>query len=65
MNPLPIPLNNSRVGFHYFQDSLHFREIDITTWLPKDPAIEYVLAYLGRSSGPGNTRIIYCEPHLE
>ena len=35
MNPLPIPLNNSRVGFHYFQDSFHFREIDMTTWLPK------------------------------
>lgn len=34
MNSLPIPINNSRVGFHYFQDFQHYREIDLTTWLP-------------------------------
>ncbi len=35
MIPIPTPINNSRVGFHYFPDSLHFREIDVATWLPK------------------------------
>ena len=35
MKSLPTPLNNSRVGFHFFADTIHFREIDISTWLPK------------------------------
>lgn len=33
MKSLPTPINNSRVGFHFFQDSVHFREIDQNTWL--------------------------------
>lgn len=35
MKSLPVPLNNSRVGFQYFPDSIHYREIDLATWLPK------------------------------
>lgn len=35
MKSLPTPLNDSRVGFHFFPDTIHFREIDISTWLPK------------------------------
>ncbi len=35
MKSLPTPINNSRVGFHYFPDTIHFREIDLTTWLPR------------------------------
>ena len=35
MKSLPTPINNSRVGFHYFHDSFHFREIDLVTWMPK------------------------------
>ncbi len=35
MKSLPTPINNSRVGFHYFSDSFHFREIDLVTWMPK------------------------------
>jgi len=30
----PIPPNNSRIGFHYFPDTLHYRESDLNTWLP-------------------------------
>ena len=25
----------NRLGFHYFPDTFHYREIDRTTWLPK------------------------------
>lgn len=35
MNPMPVPPNNTRVGFHYFPDSIHFRDMDIVTWLPE------------------------------
>ncbi len=34
MDTLPIPTNNSRVGFHYFPDSMHYRDSDIQHWLP-------------------------------
>ncbi len=26
---------NSRIGFHYFPDTLHYREADLQTWLPE------------------------------
>ena len=32
---MPVPPNNTRVGFHYFSDFIHFRDIDIATWLPE------------------------------
>jgi len=35
MDTLPLPENNSRIGFHYFPDSVHFRESDIQAWLPQ------------------------------
>lgn len=28
------PRASNRLGFHYFNDTLHYREIDIRTWLP-------------------------------
>jgi len=35
MQPQPLPPMNTRLGFHYFPDTLHFREDDLTTWLPE------------------------------
>ena len=32
--PLPLKRSN-RIGFHYFPDTLHFRESDLHTWLPR------------------------------
>jgi hypothetical protein len=29
-----LPIRNSRFGFHYFEDDTHFREHDLTIWLP-------------------------------
>jgi hypothetical protein len=29
------PMESSRLGFHYFPDSLHYREVDLQTWLPE------------------------------
>jgi hypothetical protein len=34
MDTLPIPNNNSRVGFHYYPDTLHFRDLDLQQWIP-------------------------------
>ena len=34
MEKLPVPTNNSRVGFHYYPDSVHYRDADIQHWLP-------------------------------
>jgi len=34
METLPVPTNNSRVGFHYYPDSLHYRDSDLQHWLP-------------------------------
>jgi hypothetical protein len=28
------PLTGSRLGFHYFADTLHYRDADLQTWLP-------------------------------
>jgi hypothetical protein len=30
----PVPENNSRIGMHYFPDTLHYTESDLLTWLP-------------------------------
>ena len=30
----PVPENNTRIGFHYYPDTLHYREDDLLTWLP-------------------------------
>lgn len=36
MNLLPSLINHSqRIGFHYYPDSLHYRESDLETWLPE------------------------------
>lgn len=35
MEHYPIPQHNSRIGFHYFPDSLHYRESDLNTWIPE------------------------------
>jgi hypothetical protein len=35
MQPPPLPPMNTRLGFHYFPDTLHYRENDLTTWLPE------------------------------
>jgi hypothetical protein len=29
------PANNTRIGFHYFPDTLHFRDRDLSAWLPE------------------------------
>lgn len=34
MQTLPVPMNNSRVGFHYYPDADHYREADLQKWLP-------------------------------
>ncbi len=34
MQTLPVPMNNSRVGFHYYPDANHYREADLNHWLP-------------------------------
>ena len=35
MRLTPSPLKNSRIGFHYFPDTYHYRESDLHTWLPE------------------------------
>lgn len=35
MTVYPAPINNTRLGFHYFPDTLHYRESDLHTWLPE------------------------------
>lgn len=37
MNTLfnPFQAHASRIGFHYFPDTLHYREADLQTWLPE------------------------------
>lgn len=39
MESTPTPLNNTRLGFHYFPDTLHYRESDLHTWLPELKAL--------------------------
>lgn len=31
----PFPSHNTRIGLHYFPDTLHYRESDLQTWLPR------------------------------
>jgi hypothetical protein len=33
--PCPAQTNRSRLGFHYFPDTLHYRASDLATWLPE------------------------------
>jgi hypothetical protein len=35
MDRLITPPHNSRLGFHYFPDTLHYRESDLSAWLPE------------------------------
>lgn len=35
MRKLPLPQYNNRLGFHYFPDTLHYRDNDLETWLPE------------------------------
>jgi hypothetical protein len=34
MNQTPPTINLPRIGFHYFPDTIHYRQMDLTTWLP-------------------------------
>jgi len=33
------PAQNTRIGFHYFPDTLHFRDSDLSAWLPELKAL--------------------------
>jgi hypothetical protein len=35
----PLPTRTTRIGFHYYPDSLHYRESDLATWLPELKAL--------------------------
>ncbi len=35
MSAQTFPPANTRIGFHYFEDTTHYREADLTTWLPE------------------------------
>ncbi|HJW91752.1 MAG TPA: hypothetical protein VJ436_14025, partial [Anaerolineales bacterium] len=35
----PTPANNTRLGFHYFPDTAHYRESDLHAWLPELQAL--------------------------
>jgi hypothetical protein len=35
MTNFPQPLSNTRIGFHYFPDTVHYRESDLHAWLPE------------------------------
>jgi hypothetical protein len=35
MPKLPLPPKNTRLGFHYYPDTEHYRESDLQTWLPE------------------------------
>jgi hypothetical protein len=35
MDRLITPPRNTRLGFHYFPDTLHYRESDLSAWLPE------------------------------
>lgn len=30
-----LPISSSRIGFHYFQDQNHYREFDLSAWMPR------------------------------
>ena len=35
MDSMPTTLFKNRIGFHYFPDTLHYREADLVSWLPE------------------------------
>jgi hypothetical protein len=35
MELFPTPTVNTRLGFHYYPDTLHYRESDLNAWLPE------------------------------
>jgi hypothetical protein len=35
----PLPIKKTRIGFHYYPDTLHYRESDLQTWLPELSAL--------------------------
>lgn len=35
MEIFPTPPANTRLGFHYFPDTVHYRDSDLSTWLPE------------------------------
>jgi hypothetical protein len=35
MDAMPVPANNTRYGFYYYPDTLHYREDDISVWIPE------------------------------
>lgn len=35
MPKFPLPPNNTRLGFHYYPDTNHYRQSDLQTWLPE------------------------------
>lgn len=35
MDSYPLPARNTRIGFHYYPDTLHYRESDLQAWLPE------------------------------
>ncbi|MDO8971509.1 MAG: hypothetical protein Q7U74_12520, partial [Saprospiraceae bacterium] len=39
-NCFPFPLRSSRLGFHYYPDTLHYRESDLAQWLPELAALD-------------------------
>lgn len=39
MDPFPKPNQNTRIGLHYYPDTLHFRESDLAAWLPEIQAL--------------------------
>lgn len=39
MTTLVTPRAETRIGFHYLNDTLHYREVDLQTWLPEVKAL--------------------------
>ncbi|NMC52793.1 MAG: hypothetical protein GYA48_04070 [Chloroflexi bacterium] len=35
MSEQTLPTSSNRIGFHYFQDQNHYREFDLSEWLPR------------------------------
>ena len=35
MELFPTPSSNTKLGFHYYPDTLHYRESDLNAWLPE------------------------------
>jgi hypothetical protein len=40
MPKLPLPSQNTRLGFHYHPDTQHYRESDLQAWLPELKSLE-------------------------